>query len=114
MPLQEICELQEIPEGGMKTVTVEGTELLVLHGTERVLVVPPSCPHMRSHLCDGIFDGAVLTCLTHLWQWSIEQNGAPIGLAERPLLVYETAVVDGKIWADVSKELVYDYETDEV
>jgi toluene monooxygenase system ferredoxin subunit len=40
------------------------------------------CPHQEVALCEGLFDGTVLTCHQHLWQWDI-RSGAPMGIAER-------------------------------
>ena len=42
------------------------------------------CPHQEVPLCEGLYDGAVLTCHQHLWQWDI-RTGAPMGLAEAAL-----------------------------
>lgn len=58
---------------------------------------------------DGFFDGCVLTCSTHLWQWPVP-TGEPIGDAEVPLLKYESQTRDGEIWANLDKERVYDYQ----
>ncbi len=40
---------------------------------------------------EGLFDGDVLTCHQHLWQWKVE-TGEPIGLAEEPLEVYDVEI----------------------
>jgi toluene monooxygenase system ferredoxin subunit len=49
-----------------------------------------SCPHQDVPLCEGLFDGATLTCHMHLWQWDV-RTGAPLGLAEAPLQRYPLA-----------------------
>jgi len=50
-------------------------------------------------LCEGLFDGAVLTCHQHLWQWDI-RSGAPMGLAEAPLEVYNVLIEGDAIYVD--------------
>jgi toluene monooxygenase system ferredoxin subunit len=40
-----------------------------------------------------VFDGEALTCLEHLWQWSLREGGEARGLAEAPLQMYDVAVV---------------------
>ncbi len=54
-------------------------------------------PNIRASLSDGFFDGAVLTCRKHLWQWDIT-TGKPIGLAEAPLEGYQVEIEDGEIF----------------
>jgi toluene monooxygenase system ferredoxin subunit len=39
-----------------------------------------------------VFDGEVLTCLEHLWQWSLREGGEPRGLAAEPLEMYPVEV----------------------
>jgi nitrite reductase/ring-hydroxylating ferredoxin subunit len=51
-----------------------------------------TCPHKGLPLCDAHFDGGVLTCLEHLWQWDLREGGAPRGPARAPLTVYAVAV----------------------
>lgn len=73
------------------------------------MVIPPSCPHMANELAEGFFDGCVLTCNKHLWQWSVP-DGSPVGEAEAPLLAYESELRDGEVWVNVERELAYDHE----
>ena len=55
------------------------------------------CPHQDVALCEGLFDGSVLTCHQHLWQWDI-RTGAPMGLAEAPLERYDVSVEGDAIY----------------
>jgi len=55
------------------------------------------CPHQEVALCDGLYDGSVLTCHQHLWQWDI-RTGAPIGLAEAPLESFPVQVEGDSIY----------------
>ena len=56
------------------------------------------CPHQGIALCEGAFDGEVLTCLEHLWQWSVREGGEPRGLAESALEMYKVEVEDGTVY----------------
>lgn len=105
----KLCNLAEVPINEMRAFTANGVEMIVLRGEDGYLVIPPSCPHMANHLTEGFFDGRVLTCNKHLWQWSIPQ-GQPIGEAEAPLLAYEAQTRDGEIWVNLERELVYEHE----
>jgi toluene monooxygenase system ferredoxin subunit len=83
--------------------------MLVVRGNEGFLVIPPSCPHMANPLADGFFDGCVLTCSKHLWQWSIP-DGQPMGDAEKALLSYQSEARDGEIWVNFEAPLAYEHE----
>ena len=105
-----ICPVDEVAEGEMKTVESGDQRFLVLRGAEgETLVVPPTCPHMNTELCDGFFDGSVLTCAKHLWQWSVK-DGSMMGIAEAPLLVYPSRQTEGTIEVKFETELRYGHE----
>ena len=105
-----ISKLDDIEPSGMQCIAASGTEFLVLRGeNDEILVVPTGCPHMRTRLCDGFFDGALLTCSQHLWQWSVK-DGSMQGIAEAPLAVYPSKVEGGQILIDFDQELRYQYD----
>lgn len=105
----KLCNLDDVPQGTVRSQNVQQIEVVVVRGNEGHLVIPPLCPHMASALADGFFDGCVLTCSTHLWQWTVPA-GEPIGDAEVPLLKYDSQIRDDEIWVNLEKELVYDYQ----
>lgn len=112
MPWVKLCHLDDVPARQVRSHTVQQIEMVVVRGDDGHLVIPPLCPHMASALADGFFDGRVLTCSTHLWQWTVPA-GQPIGQAEVPLLKYESQIRDGEIWVNLDKELVYDYQDED-
>ncbi len=76
----------------MKEFEAEGgLKLLVANSGEDYFAVQAICPHQEVALCEGLYDGAVLTCHQHLWQWDI-RTGAPMGLAEAPLERYDVFI----------------------
>lgn len=109
MGWKKVCEVSDVPRGEMKNFSIGAFEVMVIHGDNGHLVVPPSCPHMENALADGFFDGCVLTCNKHLWQWSIP-DAQPIGVAEQALLRYPSEIRDAAIWAEVETELQYCHE----
>lgn len=110
MTWTRLCNLDDVPPGEMRTFALDGIGMIVLRGHAGYLVIPPSCPHMASPLAEGFFDGCVLTCSTHLWQWSVA-DGQPIGAAESPLLVYEAQTRAGEVWVNLAKELCYEHQS---
>src|SRR6476620_5510935 len=80
-----VCPRSQVPANGMTECEVEGgLKLLVANSGDDYFAYHAMCPHQEVALCEGLYDGSVLTCHQHLWQWDI-RTGAPIGLAEAPL-----------------------------
>jgi toluene monooxygenase system ferredoxin subunit len=110
MPWKPLCAANDVESGTMSVVQSGDVSFLVLRNCGGgVLVVPPSCPHMNTDLCDGFFDGKTLTCSKHLWQWSAV-DGSIRGIAEAPLLVYRSRETDGTIEVELDQEVRYAHE----
>ncbi len=93
-----ICKLADIPVNGMKDFEIEGgLKVLVANFGEQYYAYNGNCPHQGTCLSEGFFDGAVLTCRKHLWQWDIT-TGKSIGLAEAPLEGYQVEIEKGEIF----------------
>jgi len=93
-----VCRVADVPANGMKECVVEcGQKVLIANSGENYFAYQAMCPHQEVPLCEGLYDGNVLTCHQHLWQWDI-RTGAPMGLAEAPLEFYNVEVADGAIY----------------
>ena len=87
-----VCKVADVPQNGLKEVEAEGgLKLLVASSGGEFFGYQAQCPHQEVALCEGLYDGTVLTCHMHLWQWDI-RTGAPMGIAEAPLQRYPIAV----------------------
>ena len=87
-----VCRVADVPENALRECEAEGgLKLVVANAGGEFFGVQAVCPHQDVPLCEGLFDGSVLTCHMHLWQWDI-RTGAPLGLAEAPLQRYPLAV----------------------
>ena len=75
-----VCLRNQIPANGMLECEAEGLKLLVANSGDRYFAYQAMCPHQDVPLCEGMYDGSVLTCHQHLWQWDI-RTGAAIGFA---------------------------------
>jgi len=87
-----LCKTASVPVNGIIQVEADGKSMCVLNGGDRFFACQAECPHEQFALCDGIFDGETLTCLEHLWQWSLPEGGEPRGLAEERLQMYPVEV----------------------
>jgi toluene monooxygenase system ferredoxin subunit len=101
-----ICNTAEIPSNGMKDYDIEGgLKVLIANAGDCYYAYQGLCPHQEVCLAEGYYDGAVLTCHQHLWQWDIT-TGKEVGtLAEAPLEKYEVQVEDGEIFVVQSSAL---------
>ncbi len=87
-----------MPTNGLLEVQLEGDlKVLVANAGDEYFACQAVCPHQEVRLCEGLFDGNVLTCHMHLWQWDI-RSGSPIGLAEAPLQTFDLSIHDGAIY----------------
>jgi len=93
-----VCKRSEIPANGMIECEAEGgLKLLIVNAGDDYFAYQPTCPHQEVRLCEGLYDGAVLTCHQHLWQWDI-RTGAPMGIAEAPLESFPVEVKGDSIY----------------
>jgi toluene monooxygenase system ferredoxin subunit len=93
-----VCPRERIPANGMIQCEAEGgLKLLVANAGDDYFAYQAMCPHQDVPLCEGLYDGAVLTCHQHLWQWDI-RTGAPIGLAEAALESFPVQVDGDSIY----------------
>lgn len=93
MARRPICKTSEVPPNGLKQFdAAPGDPVCIVNAGDRFFACQASCPHEGVALCEGVFDGEVLTCLEHLWQWSLRAGGEPRGLAEQPLRMFPVEV----------------------
>jgi toluene monooxygenase system ferredoxin subunit len=100
MPMHKrfVCPREQIPANGMIQCEAEdGLKLLVANAGHDYFAYQAMCPHQDVPLCEGLYDGAVLTCHQHLWQWDI-RTGAAIGLAEAALESFSVQVEGDSIY----------------
>jgi toluene monooxygenase system ferredoxin subunit len=100
MPMQKrfVCPREQVPKNGMIECETEGgLTLLVANAGDDYFAYQAMCPHQDTPLCEGLYDGAVLTCHQHLWQWDI-RTGAAMGLAEEALESFPVKVEGDSIY----------------
>jgi toluene monooxygenase system ferredoxin subunit len=87
-----VCRRADVPANGMAGFDAgEGLKVLIASSGEEYFACQATCPHQDVSLAEGLYDGSVLTCHQHLWQWNI-RSGSPIGLAEAALECYKVEV----------------------
>jgi nitrite reductase/ring-hydroxylating ferredoxin subunit/(2Fe-2S) ferredoxin len=79
-----VCAAADVPVNTIKEVAANGTRVVVLNTGSGFVAYEAMCPHEAIPLADGVCDGAVLTCLEHMWQFDVK-TGAPMGDAQEGL-----------------------------
>ena len=101
----------DVPVGSMKSVVLDGHDLLVANVDGAFLIADATCPHLGGHLPDGVLEGSIVTCPRHHSQFDLtdgrvvrwtDWTGAVLTISElarhpRPLRVYESEVADGTV-----------------
>jgi toluene monooxygenase system ferredoxin subunit len=100
MPLKCIGSVEGIDDPGMKAFNIDGACVLVLRSDGEYFAYQGDCPHEKTPLEDGLFDGETLTCILHLWQWDV-RTGTPKGAAEAGLTAYPVEVRDKLLYVQV-------------
>ena len=113
----EVAGAAEIGDGQMHGFEIDGHELLVANVGGTFHVADARCPHLHGHLVRGTLEGTVLTCPVHHSQFDLvdghvvrwtDWTGVVKSMAElarhpRPLRVYESSVVDGRVFVGPEK-----------
>jgi len=92
-----VCGADEVPVNGMKEFPVGDVNVLIVSTGSGFVAYQALCPHEAVRLEDGVHDGAVLTCLEHMWQFDVH-TGAPLGDAEAGLKSYRLKQESGELY----------------
>ena len=109
------CKADEVDEGRMKEVIVQGRAILIANVGGEYYAVAGKCPHLGGNLAHGMLEGAVITCPRHGSQFDITDGHvvrwlkdagviSKIGKvlkSEKPLVVYNTKIEGGEVMIKV-------------
>jgi toluene monooxygenase system ferredoxin subunit len=89
--------------GEVKSICVRGKSVLLANVEGRVRAYENRCGHKGLPLHDGAFDGCVVTCSAHGWQYNLA-TGHGVNPESARLLPYAVKIEDGEIWIDLDGE----------
>lgn len=91
---QTVARLDEIPDGGMKQVLVDGETVGVYRVGEDVYAIHDVCTHEETHLTEGDFDPEDLEveCPLHGSRFNVVSGEVRILPATRPVATYDVKV----------------------
>ncbi len=89
--------LGDLAEGTMRSVEIDGEEVVVANVGGRCYAFGGICTHDGGPLIDGELDGDILTCPWHFTEFDVKTGEVIDGLTDEPLPVYEVAVEDDEL-----------------
>ena len=113
----------DVPEGGMKTVTVDGRAFVLFNLDGELYAYRDQCPHQGAAISCGLITGAmlpsepgeepkygmegrVIACPRHRWKFSIETGETIFGADRRKLPVVPARVENGQVLIGVRRRPV--------
>ena len=100
---RETINLDDLWEGDMTAVMVDGEAVLLVNLDGTVLAYSNRCPHQASALDEGDLDGETLTCAKHLWEFNAA-TGCGINPDDAQLTRFGCQVgEDGTIYVDIGR-----------
>ena len=115
MSFVEIATTDELKDGQMKKVTIEGQEVMLAKIGEYYYSTDNRCPHMGGDLSMGELEGTILTCPLHHSQFDLtdghvirwtDWTGIKLSIGKllkspRPLKMHEVKVEEDKILVQI-------------
>jgi len=98
----DLLGVDEVDDGEMKMVVVDGTDqVLVINNGGEFTAVQGVCSHEYFELDKGFLTAGTLTCALHLSRFDLS-DGEPLDPpAALPLEVYPVVVEDGRVLIEV-------------
>src|SRR5262245_57323474 len=104
MGFTRVCANADLGVGDMAAFFVEGIEVLGLRDRDGALhAVDGICPHEDFPLVHGVYDGASLTCVNHLWCFD-PATGKGVNPPGARIDRYVVKVEEGGIHVDPDEE----------
>ena len=100
MSFTKACVLDDLWEGEMDSLTVNGHEILLVSAEGGVIkAFQGICPHQDIPLVEGKFDGKTVVCRAHLWQFDA-QSGEGINPSDCKLAEYPVKTEGDDVFVD--------------
>lgn len=96
-----VARLEDVPEGTMLMVQVDGTDILLVHLDGRVRAMQGICSHEYFELDKGFLTRDSLTCALHLSRFDLDTGEALDPPAELPLVMWPVVVHEGAILVEL-------------
>ena len=97
-----VASVSDIPPGTGKVVVVRGREIGLFHVDGQFHAINNICPHQYRPIGTAEFNGRMLTCLWHSFEFDIETGACP-KVPQYRLQKYRVLVEDGTVFVSFSQ-----------
>lgn len=91
------AKLDEVPDGTVKAVDINGTPIILCHTNDRIFAVINRCSHADEKLECGRMRKGWIACPVHGARFDLETGDPMNPPATQPITTYEVRVTDGVI-----------------
>jgi 3-phenylpropionate/trans-cinnamate dioxygenase ferredoxin subunit len=95
-----VARLEDVPEGTMRMVQVDATNILLVN-QDGLHALQGTCSHEYFELDKGFLGSDAITCALHLSRFDLQTGEALDPPAELPLVVYDIALEGDDIILEV-------------
>ncbi|MEA2331677.1 MAG: hypothetical protein QOH58_1815 [Thermoleophilaceae bacterium] len=95
--MRDVCAADQVADGEIKSFDLDGTGFCIARSLGRVRAFQDNCTHRRCPLVRGEVEDGVVFCPCHDAEFDLETGAVLAGPATKPLAIYATVVVDGRI-----------------
>ncbi len=101
MSYVELCSLNDVPPGTLRSFFVREREIMVIRKQDQLFCLDARCKHAGAPLVDGKLEDDILTCPWHGSQFRITDGALVRGPAKIGLKVYPLIVKDNVVLVEV-------------
>jgi nitrite reductase (NADH) small subunit/3-phenylpropionate/trans-cinnamate dioxygenase ferredoxin subunit len=95
-----VCGKDEVAPGRFRCVAVEGKRIVLYNVSGALYATSATCAHLGGPLDEGLFEGVVVTCPWHGWQFDV-RTGEAIYDPGRSVATYPVSVVGDDVLVEV-------------
>lgn len=92
-----VARLEDVPNGSVRAVDVEGVSILLCHFEGRVHALANMCSHAHEPLACGRMRLGWIACPAHGARFDLETGEPLTGPATDPIVTYAVRIIDGVI-----------------
>lgn len=93
----KVADVSEIPAGGIKSVILDGSMVVVFNLNGEFHALDDVCTHDGGPLSDGVLQGEEVVCPRHGARFDVRTGAVTAPPAEEPVHSYQLRVRDGAI-----------------
>ncbi|HEY0801524.1 MAG TPA: MmoB/DmpM family protein [Steroidobacteraceae bacterium] len=101
----ELCDVDRLWDGEMERFSVGGANILLLKLDGQFHAYQGQCPHQGAALVEGEFEGGLITCRAHRWQFGAA-DGRGVNPKSACLKRFPIHVVDRKVLIDLEHPIM--------